>query len=474
MNLDNASQDPDRKDWSDWDDHVRAQPASGETGADSESMQSSSSPAWPVSSANADAPASLRTPAARTASNPAPTFASLCVSTLLSLGVVLVLLVCLRYLLPPMLESSRYSWHRGQLRAEYEMAGEQLERVSWEGLSQVSRAVAKRASPSVVHITVSNRNPQSQYLSREPLDAMPRSGPNREPGRNPELRDYRNPSGQGSGVIVDARGYILTNYHVLEGGVDTTVYLADDRMVAAEIVGVDRTTDLALLKIEAGELMPIEWGDSDAMDVGSPVWALGSPFGLTGSVSFGILSGKHRVDLNANVQYRSSRDRISSRYSDLMQSDVAVNPGNSGGPLVNARGEMIGINTAIVGESYRGVSFSIPSNLAKEVFSQFMKHGRVRRGWLGVELVMEWPDGQRETPSSVVVKAVVPDSPAARAGIYPGDRITHFEGDTVVSVEQLIDAIRDATAEATVHLTLRRDDQSIDVEAKLGELSFAP
>ena len=402
-----------------------------------------------------------------------PTFSNLLASTVLSLSVVLILLVCLRFLLPPMLESSRYSWHRGQLRAEYELAGDQLERVSWEGLSQVSRTVAKRVSPSVVHITVSTAIPSNG--SREI--------PSQEPWRvNPDLRDYRNSTGQGSGIIVREDGYILTNHHVLEGVVEATVVLADDRAFRAEIVGVDRTTDLALLKIDAEDLMPIEWGDSEKVDIGSPVWAVGSPFGLTGSVSFGILSGKHRVDLNANQQYRGSRERITSRYSDLMQSDVAVNPGNSGGPLVNGRGELIGVNTAIVGESYRGVSFSIPSQVARQVLDQFMAHGRVRRGWLGVELTLELPL-DKETPSNekqdefapaVVVRAVVPDSPAAKAGIYPGDRITHFNGETVISVEQLIDEIRDSKAEQKVTITIRRDGESMELEAALGELKYAP
>ncbi|MFN9715642.1 MAG: S1C family serine protease [Planctomycetota bacterium] len=388
----------------------------------------------------------------------APTVGSLLVSTMFSLGGVLILLVCLRYLLPPMLESSRYSWHRGQLRAEYELAGQQLQNVSWEGLSEISQTVTRRVNPSVVHIQVSLKDEDSERLGRW----------------NPDLQGFRAPSGQGSGIVVSADGYILTNYHVLESNSDIQVYLPDNRTLPAKVVGVDRTTDLALLKVDANGLLPIAWGDSDEVDIGSPVWAIGSPFGLAGSVSFGILSGKHRIDLNANPQYRGSRERITSRYSDLMQSDVAVNPGNSGGPLVNGRGELIGINTAIVGESYRGVSFSIPSRIAREVLDQFMAHGRVRRGWLGVELAAEIvPEGETTVPR-VVVRSVAPDSPANRAGIYPGDRILEFNGKPVGSVQELIDSIRTTPAEASALLKLDRDGSEVAIELTLGELNYAP
>ena len=404
-----------------------------------------------------------------------PTMRHLIGSSLLSLLVVLILLVVLRFLLPPMLEFSRYSWHRGHLRAEYEQSGQRLEKISLDGLSEVSRWVTKRAQPSVVHITVSNQQPLNATLSRQPKDTVPRTGPNRETRWNSEsILDGLSPSGQGSGVIVSDDGHILTNHHVLNGGVDITVYLADQRIVQAEIIGVDPTTDLALLKIDANDLLPIDWGDSDNTEIGSPVWAIGSPFGLTGSVSFGILSGKHRVDLNANPQYRSSRERISSRYSDLMQSDVAVNPGNSGGPLVNGRGELIGINTAIVGETYRGVSFSIPSSVAKTVYQQLIQNGRVCRGWLGVELVPEILSETATENPSVVVRALVPDSPAALAGLEPGDRILKLNNIDIVSVEQAIDTIRDTPAGDTIDIHLQRDGQTSVVQATLGELRFAP
>ena len=422
-----------------------------------------------------------------------PTAASLLLSTFLSLTVVLVLLVTLRYLLPSMLEFSRYSWHRGQLRAEYEIAGQQLERVSWEGLNSVSQTVAKRVSPSVVHIMMSTEEPDYPEPS---LEEMVRSTPRRMK------------VGQGSGIVVDERGYVLTNYHVLDDGSQINVILADERACVAELVGFDKLTDLAVLKINADDLLPIGWGDSDTIEVGSPVWAVGSPFGLTGSVTFGILSSKHRLDLSGtgyedsirNPLTRGSKQKATPRYSDLMQSDVAVNPGNSGGPLVNGRGEMIGINTAIIGESYRGVSFSIPSNVAKVVFRQILETGKMRRGWVGVALVnaSEWKKisqaklaAQAEMSDAetvvdpvneeaklpvrgAVVRSVVSKSPAAYAGLKEGDTIIELNGNRIKGIEDLIFAICKTPVGHKVEFTIDRDEKQIKIDVAVGERPELP
>lgn len=420
-----------------------------------------------------------------------PTAASLLLSTALSLAVVLVLLVSLRFLLPSMLEFSRYSWLRGQLRAEYEIAGQQLERISLDGISSVSQSVARRVCPSVVHITMDSSKENSSDVSFEDIARVDRS--------------RRSLVGQGSGVIVDPRGYILTNFHVISdekgrinpnGRINVTI--SDERNYKAELIGVDSATDLALIKIAADELLPISWGDSECLEVGSPVWAVGSPFGLSGSITFGILSSKHRLDLSG-TKYDERRPRqnlledtqfnphLSPRYSDLMQSDVAVNPGNSGGPLVNGRGELIGINTAIIGTAYQGVSFSIPSNVAKLVFEQLLETGKIRRGWLGVELVKvsDWEkqiavenDEQEESEQvaqgprkkgAVIRRIISTDSPAAIAGLKVGDWIKAVNGQSIKGVEDLIFTIGKSPVGSAIELTLERDGETTKVDVIIGE-----
>ncbi len=381
---------------------------------------------------------------------------SLVLSTLLSLAVVLCILVAVRLVLPPLLEWSRYSWHRGELRAEYEVAGEQLRHVSVDGLASVSQMVSSRVVPSVVHITVrseAKNSLESFFLDadREPNDGMLR--------------------GQGSGAIIDREGHILTNNHVLEGATDIEVYLSDSRRAKAKVVGVDKKTDLAVLRIESDNLMPIDWGDSDKITIGTPVWAVGSPFGLTGSITFGIISSKHRISLE-DTRYRGSV-RGDAFYGDLMQSDVAVNPGNSGGPLVNAQGQLIGINTAILGESYRGVSFSIPSNIARMVYEQIIATGKVDRGWIGIRPSMEQlADGEyraQEGKEGIVVGGFPSDqeSPARESGILQGDLIYKFNEHPIEDWATFRRLISESKVGSTVQVQVKRGEKRLELAVRI-------
>ena len=191
--------------------------------------------------------------------------------------------------------------------------------------------------------------------------------------REHEMPRRRKEQSLGSGVIVSEDGYIITNNHVVEGADEIKVALSDKREFIGKVVGADPKTDLSIIKIKAGDLPAIVWGDSDRIEVGEFVLAIGSPFGLNQTVTSGIISAKGR----ANVGIAD--------YEDFIQTDAAINPGNSGGALVNVRGELIGINTAIFTRSggYMGIGFAVPSNMAKAVMDSLVKDGRVTRGWLG-------------------------------------------------------------------------------------------
>jgi len=224
--------------------------------------------------------------------------------------------------------------------------------------------------------------------------------------------------GQGSGVIVDPKGYIVTNYHVVSRAETIQAQLSDGRRVPASVVGADALTDLAVLKIDAPNLIAADWGDSDELQVGDLVWALGSPYGLDRSLTFGIVSAKAR---------RSGSRFTHSPYQEYLQTDAAVNPGNSGGPLVNIEGQIVGINAAIFGPSYQGISFAIPSALAHEKYEQLRTKGWIERAWLGI-IPREVPDDVRRRLGlnlglGVYVDGVQDDGPADRAGILPGDVI---------------------------------------------------
>lgn len=352
-------------------------------------------------------------------------------------------LAAARFLVPTIIEEARYSWRRGQLRADYEASGDGLSMVGMDALSAAYQMVTQRVAPSVVHIEVI----RTEDFGRSNFRTIAKGSEFDVPSRD-----------QGSGVVVSEDGYVVTNHHVVSGGSLITVGLSDGRRVRAKVVGSDPPTDIALLKIEADGLTPIDWADSDDTEVGTPVWAVGSPFGLDRTVTFGILSGKHRAA------------KAGTSYQDFMQSDVAVNPGNSGGPLVDGRGRLVGINTAIVGETYRGVSFSIPSNVARRVFQRLRDTGTFERGWLGVELA-KVPDGIIPTGLSpghgaMVSRLVDSAAPAAIAGLATGDIIVAFEGDQVSDQGALMRMVGNWPAGQTAMLDVLRNGahQAIAVE----------
>jgi serine protease Do len=309
-----------------------------------------------------------------------------------------------------------------------------------ESLSRAFRGAAKQVLPTVVTIRATSRpktieNSRSPGGSREnPFKGTPFEDFFRDfedtPGfRMPNQMPRR--EGLGSGVIIDSQGVILTNNHVVEGADEVMVKLADGREVKATDIRTDKETDLAVLRIQVDESLPAaRLGDSDALEIGDWVIAVGNPFELEQTVSAGIISGK-------------GRSIAAGRRANFLQTDAAINPGNSGGPLVNLRGEVIGINTAIASRTgvYSGIGFAIPSNLARWVTKQLIDKGEVERAYLGVsitELNGRIAEQLGVDPrKGVLISEVFPDSPAAKAGFEAGDIILSFAGEPVSSPREL-------------------------------------
>jgi serine protease Do len=277
-------------------------------------------------------------------------------------------------------------------------------------------------------------------------------------------REYKQ-SGLGSGVIVDKDGYILTNNHVVKDADEIKVKLSDEREFKGKIIGVDPKTDLAVIKIDSNHLPVIKLGDSDKLQVGETVIALGSPFGLSHTVTSGIVSATGR----ANVGIAD--------YEDFIQTDAAINPGNSGGALVNVRGELVGVNTAIFSTTggYQGIGFAIPSNMAKVVLNSLIKKGKVIRGWLGVTIQPLTPDLVKQlnlkNENGVLVGDVVEDSPAEKAGIERGDVILEFDGKKTDDVITLRNMVATTLPNKEVTIKLIRNEKPITVNVKITEMS---
>ena len=268
----------------------------------------------------------------------------------------------------------------------------------------------------------------------------------------------------GSGVVIDAsRGYILTNNHVVENADKITVNLNDGRHLIAKKIGVDPATDVAVVQVEADHLTGVPLGDSDAIKVGDYVVAVGNPFGLGETVTFGIVSALARSGLGIEG------------YEDFIQTDASINPGNSGGALVNLNGEVVGINTAIVGPSGGsvGIGFAIPINMARDVMNQLIAHGEIKRAQLGVSMEDLTPDLATtlglNVEAGAVVDEVIANSPADKAGIEAGDVITKVNGQPISGASDLRNKIGLMSIGSELHITLVRNGAPQEVTAVLTE-----
>ena len=267
----------------------------------------------------------------------------------------------------------------------------------------------------------------------------------------------------GSGVIVSQEGHVLTNHHVVAGMTEIRVQLTDGRNVAAVLIGSDPATDIAVLRIDAQKVEPLPFGDSDELRVGQQIFAVGNPYGLEESVTRGIVSAK-------------GRQTASDRSIEYIQHDAAVNQGNSGGPLLNLRGEIVGVNSAIFSRTggWQGISFAIPANSARRVLEAIVKRGRVVRSYLGVVMQEITPALARNFGladlEGAIITDVAPESPAAHCGLRPGDVIRAFNGKRVKGVQQLRQFIAGAEVGSEIELGFVRAGAEMKVKASLAEM----
>jgi serine protease Do len=317
--------------------------------------------------------------------------------------------------------------------------------------------LAEKLTPAVVNVrTVGESRPSRMPPLPEPFRRFmpsPPEGGEREPRR-----------GVGSGFIIDPGGHIVTNHHVVDGAKAVEVALADGRSFQARVVGSDAETDVALLKIDATGLPSIPMGSSAALKVAEPVMAIGNPFGLDHTVTVGIVSATGRFIGQG-------------RYDDFIQTDAAINPGNSGGPLINTRGEAVGINSAIFsrGGGFQGIGFAIPIDLARPVLAQLQATGKVVRGWLGVAIQPLTAELAKSFGISgtqgALIASVTDDSPAAKAGLRPGDVIVGFDGKPVDGPRMLPVLVANTPVGRAVPLVIVRDGTRRTVTVTVGNLA---
>jgi serine protease Do len=337
--------------------------------------------------------------------------------------------------------------------------------------SKAFSSVAKKAMPAVVFIKV-EKNVEAQVMGRRRFHSQDPSeffgdemlrrffGVPDEEGAAPRRFTQM---GQGSGFLVSKDGYILTNNHVVGDADKIRIRLHDGREFDAKRIGTDPKTEVAVIKIEGGPFPYLSPGDSAALDIGEWVIAIGNPFGLAESLTVGVVSAKGR---NLGI----------TDYEDFIQTDAAINPGNSGGPLLNLNGDVVGINTAIFSESggYMGIGFAVPINMAESIRKQLMATGKVTRGYLGIHIQEVTPElaesfGLKDR-GGILVADVEKGSPAEKAGVQQADVILKIDDEPVGSVTAFRNKVSEMAPGRTARLAVRRDDKTLDLPARIGEL----
>lgn len=342
------------------------------------------------------------------------------------------------------------------------------------GLAQGFSEIVKQVTPAVVNIAVTGGGKSGARGRRSPLPPGPFEGPPGEEAPGGELPTPppmppggghgRPDQSAGSGVIVDANGYIVTNNHVVEGATQITVTLSDRREFSAKVVGADPKTDLAVVKIDAKNLPALKWAEYENLQVGDLVLAVGSPFGLSSTVTLGIISALGRGNVGI------------ADYEDFIQTDAAINPGNSGGALVNLSGDLIGINTAIFSRTggSEGIGFAIPSSIALDIVESLQKTGKVVRGWMGVAIQEITPALAKsfklpEQRKGVLISDVNENGPSHAAGIKRGDVVIGFNGKEVLNVSQLRNLVARTMVGKDAQVKVLRDGKEQTIAVKVAE-----
>ncbi len=340
-------------------------------------------------------------------------------------------------------------------------------------LDHAMETLAARVTPAVVNVTVTSKASPQQSGDDSSQDMQQFFAPF---GGNPFGHQFqfnipnarpRVEHGLGSGVIISPDGYIVTNNHVVEGATDIRVTMSNRDVFSAKLIGTDPLTDLAVIKINGTNLPSVPWGDSAKLRPGQTVLAFGNPYGLQFTVTRGIISALNRANPDASDRRKPG---------EFIQTDAAINPGNSGGALVDARGELIGINTFLVSSSgsFSGMGFAIPAQIVEPTVDKLIRFGKVTHGFIGVQISDVTPDNARffhlNKAAGALVSDVQPESPGAKAGIKTGDVITQLDGKPVTDAGELQMLVGQKQPGDTIHLEVMRDDKAVSVPVTLEEL----